>query len=186
MFKAVGRLVHQIYVRLSYDDYTIAQHFREQGATVGFGNRILIRDLGSEPYLVSIGDECLISSSVAFYTHDGACWVLRFEDSTANRFARIHVGSRCFIGARTILLPGAHIGDGSVIGAGSIVAGEIPLGVVAVGSPARPIRSVAEWAKLAKARALPLSEEFFPLDQCDRAALRKELERLLPLPRMDS
>ncbi|WP_350338526.1 DapH/DapD/GlmU-related protein [Microbacterium sp. zg-B185] len=45
-----------------------------------------------------------------------------------------------FIGARSIILKGSHIGRGSVIGAGSIVSGIIPEGVVAAGNPAKIIR----------------------------------------------
>ncbi len=44
------------------------------GARIGQGTRLLVHDLGSEPYLVTIGDETLVSSDVLFVTHDGATW----------------------------------------------------------------------------------------------------------------
>jgi len=47
-----------------------------------------------------------------------------------------------FIGMYTLVLKGAHIGVGSVIGAGSVVTGEIPPGVVAAGNPARVLRTI--------------------------------------------
>ena len=146
----------------------------------GQRTRILVRDLGSEPYLVSVGDDTLISSDVAFYTHDGAAWVLRGDDPTINRFKRIAIGNRCFIGARTILLPGAEVRDGSVVGAGSVVSGEIGPGVVAAGVPAKVLCTVAEWAERVREESLPLSADLFPLDRCDREELRAELARLLP------
>lgn len=163
-----------------FNDYTIGAYFRDQGARVGSGTRILVRDLGSEPYLVSIGDETLISSDVVFSTHDGAVWVLRDREPELNRFGRISIGRRCFIGARTVLLPGAKIGDGSVIGAGSVVTGEIPSGVVAAGVPARVLSTVEEWAAKVRTESLDLPPQVFPLDRGDRALLRMELERLLP------
>lgn len=51
----------------------------------------------------------------------------------------IRIGADCWIGASAIIM--ADIGDKSTIGAGSVVVKPIPAGVVAVGSPARPIKS---------------------------------------------
>jgi len=180
--RGIGRILSRLWLQLRYDNYTIAEHFRAQGATIGVGTRIHVRELGSEPYLVSIGDDTLISADVAFYTHDGAVWVLRAEEPTLTRFKRITVGKRCFIGARSVLLPGAVVGDGSVIGAGSVVSGAIGAGVVAAGVPAKPLCTVQEWAERVRDESLTLSPDLFPLDQCDREKLRRELLQLLPPP----
>ncbi len=51
-----------------------------------------------------------------------------------------------WVGSGATLLPGACVGAGSVIGAGSLVAGKIPPNVVAVGTPARVVRDLAERA----------------------------------------
>jgi acetyltransferase-like isoleucine patch superfamily enzyme len=59
-------------------------------------------------------------------------------------FAPIEVGEGCDVGVAAILLPGAHIGAGSQIGAGTIVSGVIPPGVVASGVPARVRRRRGE------------------------------------------
>lgn len=45
-----------------------------------------------------------------------------------------------FIGMRCLILKGAHLGAGCVIGAGSVVTGAIPPGVIAAGNPAKVIR----------------------------------------------
>ena len=50
------------------------------------------------------------------------------------------VGARCWVGAAAIIM--ANVGDGSTIGAGSVVVKDIPAGSTAVGNPARVIRSV--------------------------------------------
>ncbi len=52
----------------------------------------------------------------------------------------ISIGSRVWIGAGAIILPGVTIGDDTVIGAGSVVNKSIPAGVVAAGNPCRIIR----------------------------------------------
>lgn len=56
----------------------------------------------------------------------------------------IHIGKRCWLGAGVIVLPGLRIGDGSVIGAGSVVTKDIPANVVAAGNPCRVLRSISE------------------------------------------
>ena len=66
---------------------------------------------------------------------------LRAKGLQYNRPVRI--GKDVWIGAGATILPGVTIGAGSVVGAGSLVLHDIPLGVVAVGSPARAIRAVA-------------------------------------------
>lgn len=48
----------------------------------------------------------------------------------------------CWIGANAILLPGVTIGENAVIGAGAVVTKSIPMGSVAVGNPAKVIRSI--------------------------------------------
>lgn len=54
----------------------------------------------------------------------------------------IHIGKNCWLGAGVIVLPGITIGDGSVVGAGSVVTKDIPAGVIAVGNPCRVLREI--------------------------------------------
>ena len=53
----------------------------------------------------------------------------------------VHIGNDVWIGDRVMIMPGVHIGDGSVIGAGAVVTGDIPPYSIAVGVPAKVIRS---------------------------------------------
>jgi maltose O-acetyltransferase len=53
----------------------------------------------------------------------------------------VEIGADCWIGMGVCILPGARLGDGCVIGAGSVVADEIPSYTVAVGNPARVVKS---------------------------------------------
>ncbi len=56
--------------------------------------------------------------------------------------APITIGDNVWLGGGAIVLPGVTIGDDSVIGAGAVVTKDVPAGLVAVGNPARVIRSV--------------------------------------------
>jgi acetyltransferase-like isoleucine patch superfamily enzyme len=65
----------------------------------------------------------------------------------------VHIADDAFIGARSLILRGVSIGEGSVIGAGSVVTRDIPPWVVAAGVPARVIRPI----RRAKTAAAPPS-----------------------------
>ncbi len=54
----------------------------------------------------------------------------------------VRIGRNCWLGAGVLVLPGITIGDGSVIGAGSVVTKDIPRGVIAVGNPCRVLREI--------------------------------------------
>jgi acetyltransferase-like isoleucine patch superfamily enzyme len=126
-----------------------AAYFRARGARIGarlelFGGSIHM--FGSEPYLVTIGDDVTISHDVSFITHDGGLRAVRDRFPDAYYYAPIVVGDRAFIGARATLLPGATIGARSIVGAGAVVTGTVPPETVVAGVPARPIRSLEEYA----------------------------------------
>lgn len=103
---------------------------------------------GSEPYLIKIGDDTTISFDVAFVTHDASTRVIRHlpdGDPNTGHFGPIIIGKNCFIGCRSTILAGVHIGDNSVIGAGSVVNRDIPANSVAAGVPCKVICSLDEY-----------------------------------------
>jgi maltose O-acetyltransferase len=50
----------------------------------------------------------------------------------------VRIGSDVWIGGGAIILPGVTIGDGAVIGAGSVVTRDVGAGATVMGNPARP------------------------------------------------
>lgn len=56
----------------------------------------------------------------------------------------VKIGSNCWFGANVIVCPGVTIGDGCVIGAGSVVTRDIPPLSFAAGNPCRVIRPLSE------------------------------------------
>nr|WP_247877017.1 hypothetical protein [Azospirillum brasilense] len=59
----------------------------------------------------------------------------------------IIISKKVWIGFRSIVLKGAQIGEGSIIGASAIVSGNIPAYCSAAGNPARVIREGVTWDK---------------------------------------
>lgn len=120
----------------------------KKGLKLGSDCRILgVPNFGSEPYLIKIGDRCTITSGVKFVNHDGGTWVFRREPqyNHIKKYGRIEIGSNCFIGINSIIMPNVKIGNNCVVGAGSIVTKDIPDNCVAVGSPAKVIMSLEEY-----------------------------------------
>lgn len=129
------------------------KYWKDKGLIIGKGCEVYSSaSFGSEPYLISIGDNVRINSGVNFVTHDGGCWVLRNYIKCDNShqldlFGTIKIGSNVHIGTNSIIMPGVSIGDNVIIGCCSVVTRDIPSNSVAVGIPARVIESVDEYYK---------------------------------------
>ncbi len=89
---------------------------------------------------VTIGSHVLFGPGVQLYaaTHPLGADVRR----TLELARPIHIGDDCWLGGGTIVCPGVTIGDGCVIGAGAVVTKDIPPYSLAVGNPARVVRSL--------------------------------------------
>lgn len=109
---------------------------------------------GTEPWLITIGDNVHITAGCQFVTHDGGTLILRKDVPDLELTAPIRIGNDVYIGLRTIILPGVTIGNRCIIGAGSVVAKDIPDNSVAAGVPARVIRTTDEYLQRAEAKSL--------------------------------
>lgn len=88
---------------------------------------------------IEIGDGSLIghNTTIATLNHDFN------PDKRANLHpSPVKIGKNVWIGSDCTILPGVEIGDGAVIGAGSIVTKNVPANSIAVGSPARVIKQI--------------------------------------------
>jgi acetyltransferase-like isoleucine patch superfamily enzyme len=133
---------------------------------------------GSEPYLISIGNNVSISSNVHFVTHDGAAYHLErigLIEKTIS-FGRITVLDECGIGMGAIILPGVTIGPRSIVGAGAVVGRDVPPNSVVVGNPARFAMTVDALAEQFR-REHP---DYDPVAM--KANKASELLRLYPRP----
>ncbi len=99
---------------------------------------------------IELNDGCSISSHVRVLTHDMSLYTigrgigLKF-DKPIGIFLPIKVGKFSLVGTCSVLLPGANIGEGAVVGAGSVVRGYVPPWTIVVGSPAQPVGDSREF-----------------------------------------
>lgn len=66
------------------------------------------------------------------------------HDRTRGMYLHTRIGKNCFIGGRSLILPGVEIGDNCVVGAGSVVTKSVPPKCIVAGNPARIIRENIE------------------------------------------
>lgn len=72
---------------------------------------------------------------------------------------QVTIGDDCWIGGQTVILPGVTIGKGCTIGAGSVVSRDIPDWSVAMGSPARVVKTVTALEDMKDERASFVARE---------------------------
>ncbi|MEZ0136762.1 MULTISPECIES: acyltransferase [Novosphingobium] len=105
-----------------------------------FINRNVYFDLNSH---VSIGDRVYVANHVRFITTNHEIGD-RNQRAGPIRPAPIVVGDGAWIGANAIILPGVHIGNGSVVAAGAVVTRDVPENSLVAGVPARIVRTLPE------------------------------------------
>ena len=109
------------------------------GAKVGNNCRIYSYSLGSEPFLIEIGDYVTITSGVRILTHDGATWLMRDKKGRRFLYKKVIIKNNVFVGVNSIIMPGVIIEDNVIVAAGSVVTKSIPQGSVVAGNPAKII-----------------------------------------------
>lgn len=90
---------------------------------------------------ITIGEDCQIGPNVQLLTPTHPLEPQPRRDKLEAALP-ITLGDNVWLGGGVIVCPGVTIGDNSVVGAGSVVTKDIPANVVAVGSPARPVRDL--------------------------------------------
>lgn len=92
---------------------------------------------------VTIGKNVMFAPNVSIYTAGHPV----HPDSRNSGYEYgipVTIGDNVWIGGNTVILPGVHIGNNAVIGAGSVVTKDIPDNVIAAGNPCRVIREITE------------------------------------------
>jgi serine acetyltransferase len=112
------------------------------GATVAKGAYVargVMFDYGYAHH-ITIETEATLVSGCMILCHDASS----FRRLGVTWVAPVRVCRGAYIGSRAILLPGVTVGEGAVVGAGAVVADDVPAGVIVAGSPARALGTTAE------------------------------------------
>lgn len=105
----------------------------------------------SQTFDIPVGRYTSIAGGVMFHSDDNHPWVTdnkavsnfpfkescQFDYIPCSGKGRIEVGSDVWVGEGTRILSGVHIGDGSILGAGSVVTKDVPPYAIVVGNPGR-------------------------------------------------
>ena len=143
-FEAIGKIVKELLGRSDgafinppfYCDY--GSHI-EVGKNFFANYNCMILDVAK----VVIGDNCQMAPNVAIYTAGHP--VHPDTRNTAYEYGiEVTIGDNVWIGGNTVICPGVHIGNNTVIGAGSVVTKDIPDWVIAAGNPCKVIRKITE------------------------------------------
>lgn len=115
--------------------------FTDFGKNITLGKNVFInagckfQDQGG----ITIGDNVLIGHNVVIAT-------LNHDFNPENRAAmypqKVTIGNNVWIGSNSTILPGVTVGDGAIIGAGSVVTKEVPSNCIVAGNPAKVIRNI--------------------------------------------
>jgi len=138
-----------VYLKLGKDSYLPYNSEIKTAVEIGDGTGIngKIRIVGGAR--VMIGKYCAIGSDVKIISSNHDITKANLQSKFATDFfnqsidvlkGETKIGNNVWIGDSVIILPGVQVGDGAVLGAGSIVTKNIPPFVVAVGNPAKVIK----------------------------------------------
>lgn len=111
----------------------------EMGDEVGFNYGCYVNGYGG----LLLGDGALVGPYTMIHTANH-----RMDDVTRpipeqgwEDAPPVEIGAGCWVGMGVCILPGVRLGEGCVIGAGSVVTKDVDSYAIAVGNPARPVRS---------------------------------------------
>lgn len=110
---------------------------------------------GTDYKKITIGSNVTISREVMLLTHDYSITtayasigkIIKRHEGEMYFSDKISIGDNCFIGARVSILPGTQIGNNVIVGAGSVVKGNVPDNSIVIGNPCKIVAVTSEWAE---------------------------------------
>lgn len=95
--------------------------------------------------LITIEDHAHVDARCVLLCHKRELSGYHIGDDYAKlpyKKAPIHIGRGCSVGTDSILMPGVTIGEGAIVGAGSLVTKDIPAWTMAMGRPAKVVKQI--------------------------------------------
>ena len=113
-------MLHKTKIKHQSMDEINNERYRKAGITIG-ENCIFCSPLPvwRDSFLLSFGDNVLVSGNVTFLLHDAAPTTV--SDGIGTDVLGVHIGNHCFIGTNATIMPCVMLADYTVVGAGSVV-----------------------------------------------------------------
>ena len=138
----------------------------------------------TSPVLLEIGNYVKITSGVVILAHDYSRSVLRRAyGEVVGEARKTIIGDNVFIGMNAIILNGANIGNNVIIGAGSVVSGQIPDNSVVAGNPAKVIMTLDDYYNRRKTNYINEAKNYIRMfvDYYNRDPIPSEMRAFWPL-----
>lgn len=135
--------------------YSRAEYLKKKHYFKSMGEHCYLQpwNYGTEPEMISFGNNVHIATKVTFINHDITAFMFKYMEPDQEFKARkgeIDVADNVFIGANTTIMYGVHIGSNVIIGAGSVITKDIPDNVVAAGVPCKPVGDFKKYKEKLK------------------------------------
>lgn len=154
IFGLFPKLYNKIYAVLNHVGYAKRVGVNMNGRVHIYGNPYKM--FSTEPWCVTLGDNVHITNEVVFVCHDGGTLLFRHLVPDLEITKPITVGDNVFIGTRSIIMPGVHIGNNVIIAAGSVVSRDLPDNGVYGGVPAKLIKPIDQYFEKIQKESLHL------------------------------
>lgn len=120
---------------------------RRLGAKVGkgvfVGDHVLVDE--NHANLITVDDHAHITGKTVLLCHKRDLSDYCVGDDYAKlgyQYGKIHLCKGCSTGTGTLVMPGVTIGEGAIVGAGSLVVKDIPAWTIAMGRPAKVVKEI--------------------------------------------
>ena len=130
--------------------------FDKSNASISIGKRVFLNGSIIAAQRIEIGDDVLISWGTTIVDHnshstafskrstDAIDWMTVKKDWTNVKISPVKICDKVWIGFNAIILKGVTIGEGSIVGSGSVVTKDVPPWTIVGGNPAQIIREISE------------------------------------------
>lgn len=95
---------------------------------------------------ILIGDDCMFSNTIIIRTSDSHP-IYNSDNIRINPAKSINIGEHVWIAPNTKIMKGVTIGSGSIIGSDTIVTKDLPSNILAVGHPAKVVKTGVRWTR---------------------------------------
>lgn len=116
------------------------------GKNVHIGHMVRM-DFGN-PNKIHIADNVIISNGVTILCHKRDVSQYYKGESALNLpfiYEDVYIDKGCQLGLNATIMPGVHIGEGAIIGSNAVVTKDVPAWSIAVGFPAKVIKTIPQY-----------------------------------------